>query len=253
MIKRKIQTMYKILLIDDDAEVLEINKKFLMKEGYQVAVSTSASKAIPVIKKYPCDCIILDVMMPELNGFDACAKLRTFTDTPIIFLTGKSSEEDRINGLLLGADDYIVKPFSLKELSLRIQALMRRRQSVQLSTQTTGLSSRLSFPPLVIDTLEHKVYCNEEEIPLSNREFSLLQLLASNPGKTITFEEIGTKIWGTYVEADRRSIMVNTSRLRKKLEVWQELDGIIETVWSEGYRFVQKKGKAGADNGKKTI
>lgn len=241
--------MYKILLIDDDAEVLDINKKFLMKEGYQVATSTSALKAISVLKKQPCDCIVLDVMMPEMNGFDACAKFREFTDTPIIFLTGKSSEDDRINGLMLGADDYIIKPYSLKELSLRIQALMRRRQASLSPAKTTTPATTLSFPPLQIDTLDHKVYCNNEEIALSNREFSLLQLLVSNPEKTITFEEIGTKIWGTYTDTDRRSIMVNTSRLRKKLEAYSELDGMIETVWSEGYKFIPKKQKDGPKYG----
>lgn len=241
--------MYKILLIDDDAEVLDINKKFLMKEGYQVAASTSAVKALSVLKKQPCDCIVLDVMMPEMNGFDACAKFREFTDTPIIFLTGKSSEDDRINGLMLGADDYIVKPYSLKELSLRIQALMRRRQVSVNAAKAPAPSTMLSFPPLQMDTIEHKVYCNDEEIALSNREFSLLHLLVSNPEKTITFEEIGTKIWGTYAEADRRSIMVNTSRLRKKLEAYPELDGMIETVWSEGYKFIPKKKKGGPNYG----
>ncbi|MBR6643580.1 MAG: response regulator transcription factor [Lachnospiraceae bacterium] len=241
--------MYKILLIDDDAEVLDINKKFLMKEGYQVAASTSAIKAISVLKKQPCDCIILDVMMPEISGFDACAKIREFTDTPIIFLTGKSAEDDRINGLMLGADDYIVKPYSLKELSLRINALMRRRQAVSSAAKEETPSTILSFPPLRIDTVAHKVFCNEEEISLSNREFSLLHLLASHPEKTITFEDIGTKIWGTYAEADRRSIMVNTSRLRKKLEDYPELDGMIETVWSEGYKFIPKKKKGGPTYG----
>lgn len=241
--------MYKILLIDDDAEVLDINKKFLMKEGYQVATSTSAKKVIPVLKKQPCDCIVLDVMMPEMNGFDACATIREFTDTPIIFLTGKSAEDDRINGLMLGADDYIVKPYSLKELSLRIQALMRRRNVAIKSGKSNASSTTLSFPPLQIDTVEHKVFCNEEEVALSNREFSLLHLLVSNPEQTITFEEIGTKIWGTYAEADRRSIMVNTSRLRKKLEAYPELDGMIETVWSEGYKFIPKKQKGGPKYG----
>jgi len=220
-----------------------------MKEGYQVAASTSAIKAISVLKKQPCDCIILDVMMPEISGFDACAKIREFTDTPIIFLTGKSAEDDRINGLMLGADDYIVKPYSLKELSLRINALMRRRQAVSSAAKEKTPSTILSFPPLRIDTVAHKVFCNEEEVALSNREFSLLHLLVSNPEKTITFEEIGTKIWGTYAEADRRSIMVNTSRLRKKLEDYPELDGMIETVWSEGYKFIPKKKKGGPTYG----
>lgn len=241
--------MYKILLIDDDAEVLDITKKFLLKEGYQVATCTSPLKAIAVLKKQPCDCIVLDVMMPEMNGFDACAKFREFTDTPIIFLTGKSSEDDRINGLMQGADDYLIKPCSLKELSLRIQALLRRRQAVSTAAASVLPATTLSFPPLQIDTLEHKVYCNEEEIALSNREFSLLQLLVSNPEKTITFEEIGTKIWGAYAEADRRSIMVNTCRLRKKLEAYPELDGMVETVWSEGYKFIPKKQKGGPIHG----
>lgn len=241
--------MYKILLIDDDAEVLDINKKFLMKEGYQVAVSTSALKAVSVLKKQPCDCIVLDVMMPEMDGFDACTKFREFTDTPIIFLTGKSSEDDRINGLMLGADDYIVKPYSLKELSLRINALMRRRQAVSNAAKAITPSTTLSFPPLQIDTVAHSVFCNGEEIALSNREFSLLHLLVSKPEQTVTFEEIGTKIWGTYAEADRRSIMVNTSRLRKKLEAYPELDGMIETVWSEGYKFIPKESKGGPKYG----
>ena len=222
-------------------ENIDINKKFLMKEGYQVAISTSAVKAISVLKKQPCDCIVIDVMMPEMSGFDACSKIREFTDTPIIFLTGKSAEEDRINGLMLGADDYIVKPYSLKELSLRIQALMRRRQIALGSAALAKPSTTLSFPPLEIDTVEHKVFCNGEEIALSNREFSLLQLLVSKPNEAVTFEEIGKKIWGTYTEEDRRSIMVNASRLRKKLEAYPELENIIETVWSEGYKFVPKK------------
>lgn len=238
--------MAKILLVDDDAEVLDINKKFLIKEGYQVAVSTSPAKAISLLKQHPCDCIVLDVMMPELNGFDVCIKIREFSDIPIIFLTGKVSEEDRINGLEVGADDYVVKPYSIKELSLRIQALVRRRTAGSPTVKGAVPATTLTFPPLQIDTVGHKVYCNDEEIALSNREFALLHLLASQPEKTITFEEIGAKLLGVYTENDRRSIMVNTSRLRKKLEEYPELSGLIETVWSEGYKFVPKKRKGEA-------
>lgn len=229
--------MPKIMLVDDDSEVLEINKKFLIQEGYQVAVSDNARKAITLLKKHPADCIVIDVMMPEIDGFEACRRIREFSDSPIIFLTGRSGEDDRINGLMLGADDYIIKPYSLKELSARIHVLLRRRQQTEGPAQP---SSTISFPPLTIDTLEHRAFCNDTELLLSNREFSLLLLLATHPGETITFEEIGTRIWGTYTPTDRRSIMVNASRLRKKLEDYPILAGMIETVWSQGYKFVPR-------------
>lgn len=229
---------HKLLFIDDDNNVLLMNKEFFLDAGYAVATTTSAKKGIALLDKHSFSCIILDVMMPGLDGLDCCKLIRKKSDVPIIFVSGKASEEDRIEGLLLGADDYITKPYSLRELAARIEVNIRRHQSVNKKVKA---SSILEFPPLSIDLIEHKAfYNNEEEIPLSNREFVLLHLLATKPGEAFTFEEIGNKVWGAYLETDRRSIMVSVSRLRKKLDYYEGLQDIIQSVWSKGYRLSQK-------------
>lgn len=229
---------HKLLFIDDDNEVLLMNKKFFLDSGYAVATTTSARKGLALLDKHNFSCIILDVLMPELDGLDSCKLIREKSDVPIIFLSGKIEENDRIEGLLLGADDYITKPYSLRELAARIEVNIRRHQSVY---QKVKDSSILQFPPLYIHLIDHKVYYNnKEEIPLSNQEFALLHLLAAKPETTFTFEEIGKKVWGSYLESDRRSIMVNISRLRKKLDEYEGLQDIIQSVWSKGYKFSPK-------------
>lgn len=224
--------MHRVLLVDDDTEVLELNAKFLKNNGYQVSIASNAMLAMQLLNKVKPNCIVLDVMMPQINGFVACKEFRKRTDVPIIFLTGRSGEEDKINGLLIGGDDYMVKPYSLKELSARILVNIRRYEA------TSKTAAKLSYPPLTIHLTEHKAHYNEEEIPLSNREFELLYYLAQHPNQTITFQQIGEKVWGMYREEDRRSIMVNASRLRKKLDGYVGLENLIETVWSQGYKFV---------------
>ena len=228
---------HRLLLIDDDKDVLIMNKKFLLKAGYNVVAVITAKDGIAFLKKHDFSCIVLDVMMPEMDGFSACKRIRELTDIPIIFLSGKATEEDKIEGLLTGADDYITKPYSLRELSARIEVNIRRYQSVKKKVKD---SSILSFPPLSINLIEHKAYWNEEEIPLSNREFDLLHLLATKPNEPFSFQEIGMKVWGSFLESDRRSIMVNISRLRKKLDLYEGLENIIESVWSKGYKLSPK-------------
>lgn len=227
----------KLLLVDDDVEVLELNKHYFSDAGYAVATAHNAKEALSYIKKNTFSCIVLDVMMPEMDGLTLCQKIRNQSDVPIIFLSGKASENDRIGGLLLGADDYMTKPYSLRELEARIKVNIRRHNATK---QTAQNSSVLSFPPLSIDLVAHKVSWADKEIPLSNKEFDLLHFLASNAGQVCTFEDIGTAVWGSYLESDRRSIMVNVSRLRKKLENYTGETNHIESVWSQGYTF---KGK----------
>lgn len=228
----------KLLFIDDDNGVLLTNKQYFLDAGYAVATTTSAKKGISLLDKHNFSCIILDVIMPDLDGLDSCKIIRKKSDVPIIFVSAKASEEDRIQGLLLGADDYITKPYSLRELAVRIEVNIRRHESVNKKVKD---SSILEFPPLSLDLINHKAfYNNEEEIPLSNQEFILLQLLASKPEEVFTFEEIGNKVWGAYLESDRRSILVNVSRLRKKLDDYEGLQDIIQSVWSKGYKLSQK-------------
>lgn len=226
--------MATLLLIDDDIEVLKLNQKYLTQEGFTVYISSDPKKGIAGAKKVNPDCILLDVMMPGMDGFQVCQELRKFTSAPIIFLTGKDTEDDKINGLMTGADDYIVKPYSIREVKVRIDVLLRRfMKETPAATDNT-----LSFGNLTIDKIAHKAFFSGEDLGLANREYEVLLYLASHPNKEITFEELGTALFGAYQEADRRSVMVNVSRLRKKFEGNFELENMIETVWSKGYKFI---------------
>lgn len=224
--------MERILLIDDDREVLQINGEYLRKKGFDVFLSTSVKSACSVLKKHAVQCVVMDVMMPEEDGFEGFKQIRRLTDAPVLFLTARTQEQDRIRGLMLGADDYVVKPCSLEELSLRIRINIRRQQKTEKS------SGILEFPPLRIELLQQKAYYNEMEIPLSQREFQLLSLLAQHTGELMTFEQIGEQLFGNYTESERKNIMVSTSRLRKKLEGYVGLEYMIETTWGKGYRFM---------------
>lgn len=227
--------MANLLLIDDDIEVLKINQKLFEQDNYTVKTAESAEAALKVLSKYSPDCILLDVMMPGINGFEAFDRLKNASNNaPIIFLTGRISEDDKVNGLLLGADDYIEKPYSLKELKARVMVQLRKKAPV---TNTNSLN----IPPLSINPIEHKVFYGETEINLSNREYELLYLLATNANSLVTFEQIGEAFFGTYTDNDRRTLMVTASRLRKKLEDYTGLDNIIETVYAKGYILRTRK------------
>lgn len=223
--------MHSILLVDDDKEVLLINGAFLKEKGFLVSMANTVDKAIKIIEDKTIDCIVLDVMMPDVNGFEGLEKIRKICDAPILFLTGRSSPEDRIKGLSLGADDYIIKPCSLEELVLRIMIHIRRQHNIKQRTEI------LEFLPLKINLLTHHVYYNNKEIILSNREFELLACLAKHPGEVMTFDRIGEEIFGGYIEPDRKNIMVVASRLRKKLENYAGLEYMLETKWGKGYCF----------------
>lgn len=223
-----------ILMIDDDHEVLEINKKYLTGEGFDVSIASSAEQGIRLARQCSPDCILLDVMMPDRNGYEVCRMLRSFTSAPILFLTGKSSEDDKITGLTCGSDDYIVKPYNLRELKARIDILLRRMGQLKAASDNHSLV----IGNLTIDKVAHKALFRGEDLGLSNREYEVLLYLAEHPDREITFEELGNALFGTYMEADRRSVMVNVSRLRKKFDGNHELSNHIETVWGKGYRFI---------------
>ncbi len=228
--------MATLLLIDDDIEVLKLNQKYLTQEGFTVYISSDPKKGIVGAKKVNPDCILLDIMMPGMDGFQVCQELRKFTSAPIIFLTGKDTEDDKINGLMTGADDYIVKPYSIREVKARIDVLLRRF----VRETPTENANILTFQNLSIDKISHKAMYKGEDLGLANREYEVLLYMATNPNREITFEELGTALFGSYQESDRRSVMVNVSRLRKKFEGIFELENMIETVWSKGYKFITK-------------
>lgn len=218
--------MSNILFIDDDTDILEINFRYFTKEGYTVKTLSSPEDTFQTLKLFRPDCIILDVMMPGINGFELCKRIRNVSTAPIIFLSGRTTENDKVRGLKLGGDDYLIKPYSFRELSARIQVQLRRCKE-----------SYLCYPPLSLDVTHHKAYYLKEEILLSNREYDLLHLLMTNANQVVTFETISKYFWNTYTDNDRQTIIVIASRLRKKLELYDELTNAVETVWSKGYTF----------------
>ncbi|WP_026663348.1 response regulator transcription factor [Butyrivibrio proteoclasticus] len=227
--------MYKILMVDDDIEVLEINKKFFEEKNCKVEICSRSTQALDLVRNFKPDCILLDVMMPELDGYALCKQIRGVTNVPVLFLSGKVSEDDKIEGFEVGGDDYIEKPYSLREVYVRIMAHIKRNSQKQTQKRDDMI---IDLDPFFVDREKHKLFYGETEIPISNKEYDLILFLAQNPGKEITFEEIGLKLWGTYIETDRRSVMVNVSRLRKKIQDQTGVDNLIETVWSKGYKLV---------------
>ena len=225
--------MAEILLIDDDREVLEINRKYLTGEGFTVYIADSPRKGIAYAKKLSPDCILLDVMLPEMDGYEVCRRIRSFSAVPVLFLTGRGTEDDKIDGLTSGGDDYIVKPYSLRELKARIDVILRRMNQLHAASE----SHILTFGSLSIDKVAHKAFFQGTDLNLATREYEVLLYLAEHPDREVTFEELGTALFGSYQENDRRSVMVNVSRLRKRFEGNYELENRIETVWSRGYRF----------------
>ena len=221
--------MPRIILVDDDREMLDITAASFRAKGHTVKLFENGESAINYLRGDVADCVVLDVMMPGMNGFEVCKNIRQVSNIPILFLTGRVSEEDKVNGLLLGADDYIEKPYSFRELEARVQAAVRRSQAAAPGT--------LSFPPLEIDVTGHRALCDGKDLQLTMREYDILHHLIKEEKNIVTYEDIGKRVWGIYSEQDRRSVMVMVSRLRKKLEVNPVAAMMIETVWSAGYRF----------------
>lgn len=227
--------MSRLVMIDDDAEVLAINQKYLTGAGFTVYTAVSPKEGILSIRKHHPDCILLDVMLPEADGYRVCRYIRSFSSVPVLFLTARGSEEDVVRGLTCGGDDYLVKPYSLRELKARVDLLIRHRS--QFAKDSSGLV--LAIGNLTIDKIAHKAFYREQDLCLANREYEVLLYLAEHPDRDITFEELGCALFGVYRESDRRSVMVNVSRLRKRFEGNYELENRIETVWSKGYRFLK--------------
>ncbi len=220
-----------ILFVDDDSEVLMIYRKYMENKGYRTAGCADGSSALGFLAENKADCIVLDVMMPGEDGFSILPEIKKLSDAPVLFLSGRTKDQDRIKGLSLGADDYINKPCSLEELALRIEINIRRSRPESVNANV------MEFPPLKILIAERKVFCGEKEIVLSNLEYDLLLLFAENAGTVLTYERIGVSIYGAYLVNDRQRVMMAVSRLRKKLEQYARTGNLIETVWGEGYRF----------------
>lgn len=226
-------------MVDDEVTIRKILEFRLISQGYRVLLAKNGSEAIKLTRlKHP-DLIVLDIRMPGMDGFQVCKKIRQYADTPIIMLSVLSQIEDRLKGLELGADDYMVKPFAPKELITRIHAILRRVQHRSSAiSRDTGI---LKFDTLSIDTNRRNVYIRGQSIKLTEIEFCLLEQMAKQPGVTITREEFLQRVWGYVPEQghDMRVIDVHISRIRETLNNNLDQKPYIFTVRGKGYRFLE--------------
>ena len=224
-----------ILICDDDPVVHESLGMYLDAEGYEHISAYNGEEALAMVEDRHPDLMILDVMMPRMSGIDVCRTVRLTKKLPIIMLTAKSEEIDRILGLELGADDYIVKPFDTKELVARIKAVLRRYQTLDAPDK------ELSYPGLTINITQYTVTFLGKQIEMPPKELELLHFLASHPGTVFTREQLLEQVWGYDFFGDSRTVDVHIKRLRDKLTGCEELGWSIKTVWSVGYKFEVNK------------
>lgn len=219
---------YHVLVVDDEKEMVELVTSYLRKERFQVSSASNGYALLQKLEEQEVDLILLDLMMPYMDGFTACKEIRKFSDVPIIMLTAKGEEADRVSGLKMGADDYIVKPFSPNELLARIEALLRR-------TNQNVKSALLRIGKLVIDIDGRTVKVNDKPITLTRKEFDLLLLLANNKERVFTREQLHDRVWGMeHSKATLRTVDTHIKTLRIKLGKASEL---IKTVWGVGYKL----------------
>ncbi|MGE7766933.1 response regulator transcription factor [Peribacillus sp. NPDC096540] len=216
---------YHILVVEDDQEIQELIKQFLMTQHYTVEVASDGLEGMKQYNKQSFDLILLDVMMPNLNGFEVAKMIRNQSNVPIIILTALEEEQDQMKGFDLGIDDYITKPFSFHVLIRRVEAVLRR--SYDQST-----TNHLIFKEIHVDCDAYKVYVNKVEIPLTTKEFEMLQLLLQNEKKVLTRESIVEKIWGYEYYGETRIIDTHIKNIRKKLDM-----PYIKTVKGIGYKI----------------
>ena len=222
----------KILVVDDDSNICELINMYLQSTGYDTRVVYDGKSAQEVFSEFKPDLVLLDIMIPNIDGIDVLKWIRREGSTPVIMLTAKGETFDKVLALELGADDYVVKPFEPKELMARVKAVMRRY------TADTSNKEMLKFSELVIDSNSYDVIYKGKEVKMPPKEFELLYYLASNKNKVFTREQLLCEVWGYDYPGDSRTVDVHIKRLREKLsggENWQ-----IETVWGVGYKFEVK-------------
>ncbi|HDR7449737.1 MULTISPECIES: response regulator transcription factor [Bacillus] len=230
----------RILIADDDKEIRNLLKIYLERELYMVDTAINGDEALQLFNQNNYNLVILDIMMPKVDGIEVCRKLRDKTNVPILMLTAKDHEVDKILGLSIGADDYITKPFSIHEVVARVKALMRRFL-VLGSNNTVQEKTTLAFKGLTINLNTYTVHTNKEEINLTGKELELLKFFTSNPGQVFTKTQLFRNVWDDNYIEDDNTVMVHIRKLRKKIEIDPSNPKFIQTIWGIGYKFVGEK------------
>ena len=227
-------TKNKVLIVDDEANICELIRLYVEKEGYNAIIATDGAKAVEKFMQEKPDMVLLDIMLPVKDGWQVCREIRAVSDTPIIMLTAKGETFDKVLGLELGADDYIVKPFEPKELVARMKAVLRRTEARTAPQEERG--NELVFDGLKIGRETYEIYLDGKKIEMPPKEFELLYFLAKNKNKVYTRDQLLDEIWGYEFFGDSRTVDVHIKRIREKIESegrnWQ-----LKTVWGVGYKF----------------
>ena len=227
--------MYNILVCDDDKDIVEAIDIYLSKEGYNIIKAYDGMEAMEILKKEDIQLLLIDVMMPRLDGIRATLKIREKSIIPIIILSAKSEDSDKIIGLDVGADDYITKPFSPSELVARVKAHLARYE--RLIGSTAQKNDIIEIRGIRIDKTARRVWVNEEEKQFTTKEFDLLTFLAENPNHVFTKDELFSKIWDMESIGDIATVTVHIKKIREKIEFNTAKPQYIETIWGVGYRF----------------
>lgn len=219
--------MTDILIIEDNKEIADLLTDFLRAENYIVSTAYNGEKALSLFEKYGARLVLLDIMLPGIDGFSICEKIRKTCDTPIIILSAKSDKNDKLNGLILGADDYMEKPFDIDILLAKIAGIFKRKYSLDV----------IKSGDLTLNRAEKTAYRSGTKLDMTAKEFELLLLLVENTGKTLTKEFLFNRIWGSDSDSEPQTLTVHINRLREKVEDHPKKPERILTVWGTGYKF----------------
>lgn len=227
-----------VLLVDDDPTVLEVCRSYLEQAGFRVLEATDAFAALDRVARDRPDLVVLDRMLPGLDGIEVCRRIRSASPVPVIMLTALGAEDDRIAGLEAGVDDYLAKPFSPRELTLRVRSVLRRALAAEAAAAATAgtAAAVIERGPLRIDVAAHTVDLDGRRVSLTQREFELLAFLARRPGTVFSREDLLSGVWG-WTHGDLSTVTVHVRRLREKIEADAATPRLLVTVWGYGYRF----------------
>jgi len=227
----------KILVVDDEKEIAELIEIYLVSDGYKVYKAYNAMEGLDILEKQDIKLVLLDIMMPGMDGLSMCRKIREKSNIPIIILSARSTDLDKILGLGTGADDYVTKPFNPLELTARVKSQLRRYTQLNPGSERNRQEQEIQVRGLVINRENHKVSVYGEEIKLTPIEFEILYLLASNPGRVFSTDEIFERVWNEKVYEANNTVMVHIRRLRGKMKEDTRAEKIITTVWGVGYKI----------------
>ncbi len=231
-------TKQRILIVDDDNNIAELISLYLTKECYDTKIVNDGEEALSAFETYQPNMILLDLMLPGIDGYQVCREIRAKSNVPIIMLSAKGEIFDKVLGLELGADDYMIKPFDSKELVARVKAVLRRFQPAKTTSSSKPSMKCVEYPDLTVNLSNYSVICDGKQVDMPPKELELLYFLASSPNQVFTREQLLDHIWGYEYIGDTRTVDVHVKRLREKIkdhEKWQ-----LSTVWGIGYKFEVK-------------